>query len=359
MFEEKNVSHISISTGTIIRALLLILGIFLIWLLRDLVMVLLTAIVVSSFIESAVPYFRKIKINRVVAVVILYVGFVLVFAGLFYLFAPLLITEVYNFSSFLSSYLPGNSFLNYFQSDAFSGAKNIVANLPPNLSVSSLLSVSKAFILNLSGGFFQTLSVAFGSIFNVVLIVLISFYLSVQERGIEKFLRIILPIKHEDYVVDLWERSRRKIALWVKGQMLLGLLITVLIYLMLSLLGVKYALLLAIIAGIMELIPYGILVALVPTVSFSYLSGGISTALMVAGAYIIIHEFEVFLLAPLVIRKIVGLSPIIIILAALTGFELGGIWGMLIGIPGAVFLMELVSDVEKHKTFARTINEQK
>ncbi|MEI7709684.1 MAG: AI-2E family transporter, partial [bacterium] len=212
------------------------------------------------------------------------------------------------------------------------------------------------FVLNLSGGFFQTLSVAFGSVFNFMLIILISFYLSIQEKGIENFLRLIFPIKHESYVVDLWERSSRKIALWMKGQMVLGLVIAVLIYLILSLLGIEYALLLAIIAGVMEMVPYGIWVAMVPAFSFSYLTDGLSSALMVAGAYLIIHQFEVFLFAPLIIKKIVGLSPIVIILSALMGFELGGVWGLVLAIPVAVIVMEFFSDIEKNKTLARTGN---
>ncbi len=358
MFGKNQVAPISISTGTMVRFFLVLLGFFLVWHLRQIMLVLFTAIVIASFVESAVPTFHRFKINRVLGVVFLYVTFLLLAALLFYLFAPLLITEVYNFSTFLSSYIPGISFIDYFKSDAFSGAKDVVANLPQNLSVSSLLLVSKAFILNLSGGFFQTLSATFGSVFNVSLIFLISFYLSIQEKGIETFLRIILPLHIEEYVVDLWNRSSRKIGLWVKGQMLLGVLIAILTYLVLSLLGIKYALLLALVAGIMEIIPYGILVALVPAVSFSYLSGGMSSAIMVAGAYFIIHQFEVFLFAPLVIKRIVGLSPIVIILAALIGFELGGFWGVLLAIPSAVLLVEFTSDLEKHKASIRATNEK-
>ncbi|MEK7140597.1 MAG: AI-2E family transporter [Patescibacteria group bacterium] len=354
-----NVTFVSVSTGTMIRAILVLLGVLLIWILRDLVLVLLTAIVISSFVESAVPYFKKIKINRILGIVIVYVISISFMAGMFYLFAPLLITEIYNFSTFISAYIPGVGFLDYFKNEAFSGAKDIVVNLSNDLSLATLLSVSKAFIQNLAGGFVQTVSVAFGSLFNFILIILISFYLSVQENGIENFLRIILPIEHEDYVVDLWKRSRRKIALWFKGQLLLSLIVTVLTYLVLSLLGIKYALLLSIIAGVMELIPYGILVALIPAASFSYLSGGISSALMVTGAYIIIHQFELFLFAPLVIKSIVGLSPIVIILAALIGFELGGFWGLLLSIPLTVFIIEFINDVEKHKILSKTSHEEK
>jgi predicted PurR-regulated permease PerM len=354
MFEKGTATSISITTGTMIRAVLIILGLFLLWFLRDLILVVLTSIVLASFVESAVPHFKKVGINRIFGIVILYVVALLIFAGLFYLFAPLLITEIYNFSSFISAYIPGVSFLNYFQNEAFSGAKDIVNTLSGNFSLSSLMSVSRAFIVNLSGGFFQTLSIAFGSIFNFVLIILISFYLSIQEKGIENFLRIIIPIQYENYVVDLWDRSRNKIALWMKGQVVLALVVAVLIYLVLSLIGIEYALLLAIIAGVMELVPYGILVALVPAFSFSYLSGGISSALMVSGAYIIVHQFEVFLFAPLIIKKIVGLSPIVIILSVLVGFELGGVWGGVLSIPLSIVLMEFLNDLEKHKILARS-----
>ncbi|OGI71567.1 hypothetical protein A3B84_03055 [Candidatus Nomurabacteria bacterium RIFCSPHIGHO2_02_FULL_35_13] len=349
MFEKDNITSISITTGTIIRFFLLALGLYLFWFLRDILLVILTAIIIASFVESSIPLFRRIKINRVLGVVLAYVITIFFLALLFYLFAPLLITETYNLSVFLSSYIPDSSFLNYFKNDAFSGAKDIVSNLSHSLSLTNLISSSNAFINTLSGGFFQVLTVAFGSIFNVVLIVLISFYLSIQEKGIENFLRIILPVQYEEYAVDLWERSRRKIALWMKGQMLLGILITILTYLMLSIMGIQYALLLAIIAGIMELVPYGILVALIPAISFSYLSGGVSSALMVAGAYIILHQFEVFLFSPLVIKSVVGLSPLVVILAAVIGFELGGFWGLVLAIPVAVFIMELMSDIEKKK----------
>ena len=354
MFNKDGDTSISISTGTMIRAVLLALGVFLLWFLRDLVLIVLTSIVIASFVESAVPYFHRIGVNRIFGIVVLYAVALLVLAGMFYLFAPLLITEIYNFSNFISVYIPGVSFLNYFQNEAFSGAKDIVGSLSGDFSITTLFSVSKAFILNLSGGFFKTLSVAFGGVFNFILIVLISFYLSIQEKGIENFLRLIFPIQYEDYVVDLWERSRRKIALWMKGQVVLGFVVAVLIYLILSLLGIEYALLLAIIAGVMEMIPYGIWVALIPAFAFSYLSNGISSALMVVGAYTIIHQFEVFLFAPLIINKIVGLSPIVIILSALIGFELGGFWGLVLAIPVAVIVMEFLSDIEKNKTSART-----
>lgn len=359
MLDKGDIRTISISTGTMVRAILVLFSVFLLWFLRELVFVVLTSIVVASFMESSLPYYEKVKINRITGLVISYGVSIGILFGLFYLFAPLLITEIYNFSTFLSSYAPDFSILNFFKNEAFSGAKDVVSNLGGDLSLTSLLSISKSFIQNLSGGFFTTLSVAFGGIFNFVLIIILSFYLSVQERGIENFLRIIIPIRYEDYVVDLWNRSSKKIGFWVKGQMLLGSVVGILIYLILSLLGIDYALLLAIITGIMEMVPYGILVAMVPTFVFSYLSDGLGLAIMVTGAYVIVHQFEVFLFSPLIIKKIVGLSPIVVILSVLVGFELGGVWGAILAIPVSVILMEFLGDIEKHKVLSKVIDEKR
>ena len=360
MLEKSDFTNISISTSTIVKFFLVPLFIFLLYILRDLVLVVLTAIVIASFIDSAVPHFKKIGIkNRVFGIVIFYTSALFILGGMFYLFAPLLITEIYNFSIFLSTYIPNVSFFDFFKNEAFSGAKDLVGTLSGHFSITTLLSISKAFVLNLSGGFVQVLFIAFGGLFNFVLIVLLSFYLSVQEKGIENFLYIIVPAKYDNYIVDLWTRSSRKIGLWVKGQMLLGLVVGVLVYLILSLLGIEYALLLAIITGIMEMVPYGILVAMIPVFAFSYLSNGLGSAFMVAGAYIIVHEFDVFLFTPLIIKKIVGLSPIVIILAVVIGFELGGIWGAILAIPLAVILMEFLTDVEKDKILAKNKNESR
>src|SRR3989338_6527699 len=202
MLEKNSLTSISITTGTMVRAILVLLVVFLIWFLRDLVLVVLTSIVIASFVESAVPYFNKLHMHRVVGIVVLYIFSLTILAGVFYLFSPLLITEIYIFSNFISAYIPGDSFFGFFKNEEFSGAKDIISSLGNNFSISSLFSVSKAFVLNLSGGFFQTVSVAFGSFFNFVLIIVISFYLSIQEKGIENFLRLIFPIHHDEYLLD-------------------------------------------------------------------------------------------------------------------------------------------------------------
>src|SRR3990167_1171708 len=152
MTDDGKTTTLAISTGSMIRAVLVGVCVFLLWFLHDLVLVVLTSIVIASFMDSAVPHFRKIGVNRLFGIIIIYAVSILSLAGLFYLFAPLLITEIYNFSGFISSYIPNLSWLNYFQNEAFSGAKDIVGSLSAgDFSVSGLLAISKEFITNLSG----------------------------------------------------------------------------------------------------------------------------------------------------------------------------------------------------------------
>ncbi len=75
---------------------------------------------------------------------------------------------------------------------------------------------------------------------------------------------------------------------------------------------------------------------------------------MVTGAYIIVHQFEIFLFSPLIIKKVVGLSPIVIILSVLIGFQLGSFWGAVLAIPLAIIVMEYLNDLEKEKTIPKT-----
>ncbi len=86
MVENKEITHISISTGTMVRAVLVVVCVFLVWFLRDLVLVILTAIVVASFIDSSVPHLQKMGINRIFGIVVLYVGSLRVVFEIFYFF---------------------------------------------------------------------------------------------------------------------------------------------------------------------------------------------------------------------------------------------------------------------------------
>jgi len=341
-----------ISNGSIARFFLFILLLIALYILRDIVLVLLTSVVLASFIERATNRMIRKKIfgfqmHRTVAVVFLYFIVLLTLAGIFYVFVPMLINEISNIAVILDKYAPTN--LGAATTSSIHNATNFVQNLSDNFSFSDIVQNAHTIVSSISSGFLGTLSVVFGGLLNVVLIIVISFYLSIQERGVEKFLRIAIPAKQEEYAVSLWSRTERKIALWIQGQLLLGLLIGVLIYLGLAIIGLPYALLIALLAAICELIPFGLILAVVPAVAFAYLKSGISLALLVAGYYLIVQQFETYLIQPLVVRRVIGISPLVVILSILIGAKLAGFWGLILAVPIAVAVMEYADDVERNK----------
>jgi predicted PurR-regulated permease PerM len=201
-----------------------------------------------------------------------------------------------------------------------------------------------------SQGVFGTASAVFSGIFSFVLIIVLSFYFAVQERGIENFLRIILPFSNEEYAINLWERSKTKIGKWMQGQLLLAVLIFVLVYLGLTIFGVPYAMSLAILAGVLEIIPvFGPILSAIPGVVIAFTVGGPTLAAVVAGFYLLVQQFESHLIYPLVVRKVVGVPPILVILALIIGVQLGGFLGVLISVPVAAAFMEFVEDIERKK----------
>ena len=196
---------------------------------------------------------------------------------------------------------------------------------------------------------FQTAVVVVGGLFNLIVLVVLSFYLSINEKGIETFLRIVSPARDAEYVVDLWYRTERKIGLWFQGQLLLAVLVGVLIFLGLLIFNVPYSLLLGLLAAVMELIPFGIILAAIPAIAAGYLGHGATGAFEVTGLYLIVHQFELNLISPLIVQKVVGVSSLMVILSLLVGLKLAGFWGLILAIPATVLLMEFLADVKKKK----------
>lgn len=339
--------NVHISAGTILKTLLFLAGAALLWYLRDLVLILLTAIVIASAIEPAVRFLMRRGFHRVLAVICMYVFVGGIFFTLLFLFVPPVLNDA---ASFLSSLPTTLGKLNI--TDATHGILPW-GNVSDIVSTEDLLHQVSTTLTDSTGGVFTTLSAFFGGLTSFALIVVFSFYLSVQETGVDDFLRVITPTQNQAYVLHLWKRSQTKIGKWMQGQVVLGLIVGVLLYLGLTILGIPNALLLAVLAGVFELIPvFGQILAAIPGVTIAFASGGITAALLVAGLYLVIQQFEANLIYPVVVKKVVGVPPLLVILALIIGAKLAGFLGILLSAPIASALQEFVTDIDKQKTQA-------
>ena len=340
--------RISITSGTIVTALMVIAGAYALWLLRNLALLVLTAIVIASAIEPGVIFFIRHRIPRFISALLVYV---LVFGSVFsllYFFFPPIISDAVSFISATPQYLATlnatTPFSNIANPTDFIGSQAGTQSI-----IQTLLSLRSAFSAS-SGGTLQLLITFFGGIFSLALVIVLSFYFALQDTGVDDFLRLVMPAEQEEYAVDLWKRAQKKIGLWMQGQILLSIIIGILVYLGLLVMSVPYALLLSVFTAIAEIIPiFGSLIAGTVAVIVGYSDGGVALAAYVVGIYVIMNQFESNLIYPLIVKKVVGIPPLLVIIALIAGYTLAGFLGAILSVPVAAVALEFISDFDKRK----------
>ncbi len=332
--------RISITPGTVVMALFVLAGAYLVWYLRDLVLLIITAVVLASAIRPGVLFFVGLHFPRIVAVLTMYT---LLFGGAFlliYFFFPPIISETANFFTALPEYLDRIAV-------PFTDERTSALISTSESTLSSLLAFRDAFT-DTSEGMLRLVTTFFGGIFAFMLVTVLSFYFAIQEQGIEDFLRLVTPLKYEEYVISLWHRAQHKIGLWMQGQIVLSALAGVLVYLGLLIVEAPYALLLGVLTAIAEVIPiFGSLFAGAVAVAVVWSTSGFALAFIVAGLFVLVNQFEANLIYPLVVKKIVGVPPLLVIVGIIAGAELAGFLGAFLSVPIAAILQEFVSDIDR------------
>ena len=334
---------ITITTGTVIKIIAVLIMVAFLYFIRDIMMSVLFSLVIASGVDPAATWFQKRKIPRVLAVIIVYLITFSFLGGMFYLIIPNTFKELTSFADKFPSYLEKP-----FEAGT---VDKIFGNLPSFArdALGGFLGNIADYVSSFSTGFFGIASAAAGGAVSFILVIVLSFYLSMQENGVENFLKIVIPARHENYAVGLWQRWKKKIGLWLQGQILLGFIVGVLVYIGLTLLQVEYALTFALLAAIFELIPiFGPILSAIPPVVVALVQSPF-LALEVGILYIIIQQFENHLIYPLVVRKIVGVRFIMVILALVIGAQIGGFFGLLLAIPLAAVVIEVLDDLNYRK----------
>jgi len=289
-----------------------------------------------------VDWFQKKRIPRAATVLVVYVFFLSVLGLAIGLLVPPLTNEIRglgeNFPA-LAEKLAG-----YFRVIRDYAASHNLQQQVANFTGSAAGKISQAG----SGIFSGTVSFI-GGIFEFVVVLSIAFYMSVQEKGIKKFFASVMPTEHREYALGLVDRIQFKMGRWLQGQMFLMFIIFALDYLGLLIIGAPYALVLALFAGILEIIPYiGPVISAVIAATISFLHGPL-TGLLVLGLFVLVQQLEGYVLTPLIMKRAVGLNPVVVILALLIGAKLGGVMGIIIAVPIATVLGEVVGDLTRRE----------
>jgi predicted PurR-regulated permease PerM len=327
---------LDISAATMLKALLIVAAVYFLYRVIDVLVLVFVAIIFATALEPAVNWLNRLHVPRVLSVLVLYLVIFLVLSLIIVLMVPPLIDQVTELARSFPYYY--EKLLSVFSYVSGTGQDQVAITLQQTLqNLGANLSQATSSILS-------TLISIFGGIFQFVVLLTIAFYLVIEEDGIMRFIRSVSPSVYQPYIIQLIRRLKVKLGAWLRGQLLLMLIIAVLTYVGLTLLGARYALILALWAGVTEIIPYvGPILGAVPAV-FLALSVSPLQALLVAGLYLVVQQLENSVIVPMVMRRTVGLNPVISIVAITIGAKLGGVIGAILSIPIAVSIGVFLSD---------------
>jgi len=332
---------LDISTSSIIRIFVVILGIGFLFAIWQILASIFLAFVIAAAVEPGVKLLSKLKIPRLLGALVVYAIGLLLIVSVFYSVLPSLVNETKQLSTDLPSSYTGvirniEEFFGKTSEDRASSQQiqSFFSDLQKSISsgTSNIFSVTFNF---------------FGSVISLILIFVISFYLVLQKDGLENFLKSVIPDAHQEYAIDLWKRVQAKLGKWFQGQVLLGIFAGASMFLALLLMDVKYALTIAFMVGVLEIIPVigPIIAGLVTFALISFQS--LLLALVALVIFLVIEQLQAHLVLPHVMSKTIGLNPIVIIIALLVAGKLIGFWGVILALPLTVTIYEFVKDFRK------------
>jgi len=339
---DKKIFNINISTLTLIKMIVVVIVLYFLWLISDILGILFVSLIFASAVDPWIDWFQRHRIPRSIGILIIYLISLIVVGSVIYLIIPPIINETAALSKDLPHYIEKvNTVFSDFK--IYAGKHNLTGGM------SNAIESLNGSLKNATSGIFSTISSVFGGIFSFFLILVITFYMVVEENALKKTVWTITPDKHQTYVIGLINRIQKKIGLWLRGQLLLCLIVFLLTYMGLSIFGIKYALILALIAGLTEAVPYlGPTLAAIPAVFLAFTQSPM-LALVVVALYFVIQLVENHILAPKIMQKAVGLNPLISISVLMIGFQIGGVLGAVLSIPVATAGSVIVKDLFNYK----------
>lgn len=325
--------QVTVGTQLIFRAILMLLGVGLLYVLRDIVVLLLLAIIFAAALNPGVSWLTGLRLPRALAVVLMYMGVLAGFVGLLFLVIPPFVDEVNAFTRNFPSYV----------ARAYEVASYLDAHQIPVDKQAILPAFRDKVTTSLSNIFATTIGVVSGLV-SFIIFFFLSLYLSLEENGIEKFFLTVAPKKYQERSRRVARRIQSKISQWMVGQFFVMLTVFLMYWAGLLWLDVPYALLLALVGGLFEAIPYaGPILAAVPAVAVGFAASPV-TGLYVLLFYTVAHQIEGHAITPQIMKRAVGLNPVMVILALLVGLKLGGILGVILAVPMATVVTVFIEE---------------
>lgn len=304
---------IDISQKTIIFAVVLILSLWFLYQIRSIIVLLFIAFILMTAVNPLVKIAKKIKLPTIVVMLIVYFGLIALISTVIASLVPAVVQQTKDITLKLPTYM-------HNLEDIFN------AQFDPNV-IGGYLNSIPSNLLKIAAG-------AFSNIMNILALFFMSYYLVLERPHLHRYLtRFFENHDAEARAEALVLAVERQVGGWVRGELLLMVIIGVLTYAGLALLGVPYALPLAVLAGLLEAVPnLGPTMAAIPAILIGLtVSPVIALGTLILS--IIIQQLENNLIVPKVMQSATGTEPLVTIVVLLIGFTLGGVTGAILSMP--------------------------
>ena len=327
---------LEVSWGTILRIAVTIFCLYLIFLIKDILVLSMYGLVISILFETPIRFLER-KISRTLAVAFLYVLAFSLICFLVYLPASRFIFEIRQFIGLFSFYF--EQIAPPLRSLGISAFKDI----------ESFVNALEKIIEKATANIFNVLFSIFGGVGSTIFVISIAVFLSLEGKSIEENLVLLFPEEEEEFILSLWERCQKKVGLWFMASILSCIFVGALSFVALSLLKARYPLLLSLVAGALNFVP--ILGPIFTSfLIFAILSlDSLTKAIFGLICFVIIQQIENNIVTPFITKKLVGLSPALILISLTTGGKLFGILGALLTIPLVGLAAEFLKGLLKRK----------
>lgn len=330
--------------GVALAILGILLGLWLLARLQALVVMALISVVLASGLAPVVVWLEKLRlprkkhISRTVAIFLVYILALTLALGAATLVTVPVVQQSIAFSQHLPGYLDS---LEGWLADAHARYPQIPDYAGLVQRAQSQLSTAGQYVLSSAGAVFGFL----GSAVSLFTVVVLTFYiLATYERIHEGFISLV-PRRSRRKTDEVLSKMAAAMGGWLRGMILLSGIIGLVSWGIASIAGVKYAAVIGVVGAVGELIPMvGPFAAAVPAVLLS-LAGGPWKIAAVVIAFGTLALVEGNVLAPKIMEKQVGLTPLVTILALFAGASLLGVVGALLAIPVAAALQVLYGEV--------------
>ena len=329
---------VEFSVKTVFIAALSLIFIWLIYFLKDVLVLFIIAFIFATALEPAVDWFQAKKIPRWVGILFIYLLVSLVIYTLIRLIIPPVtnqINQLVENRQMIAKRV--TEYISHTPETVKKPVFDFAARFPERVTTFS------------SANAFDSALGIFSGLFGAFTVFVVTFYLLLEKGTMEGVIDDFWPSRSKEKASLIFRKIALKINLWLRAQLILSTAIGLLIFIGLTFLRVDYALTLALFAALTELLPLiGPYIGAIPAVIVAFTISPL-TALWVLILYIGIQNFESHVLIPNVMKRAVGLSPVAIIFALLVGAKLLGILGLLMAVPVASAVAILIEEYKKRE----------